>query len=79
MLSTNNSIRGYAVHIDKSDRIAILDYSVSGLFTLYTYKHPKHGSLGDPVSTTPLTTPNAFINDFAFVASVRLPKQSDYD
>jgi hypothetical protein len=69
ILSTNNSIRGYAVHVDKSDRIAILDYSVSGLFTIYTYNHPKHASLGDPVSTTPLTTPNAFINDFAFVAS----------
>ena len=69
LLTTSNTIRGYAVHVDKADRIAILDYSISGLFTIYTYNHPKNGSLGSPVSTVPLTPPNAFIIDFAFVAS----------
>lgn len=69
LLATTNSIRGYAVHVDKTNRIAILDYSVSGLFTIYTYNHPKKGSLGNPVSNAPLTTPNAFISDFAFAAS----------
>ncbi len=68
VLGTSNSI-GFpdSIQIDKADRIAILDGYPSNVID--TYVRPKHGSLGNPVSVTPLqaSVPNAF----AFLASGR--------
>jgi hypothetical protein len=65
-LKTSNTI-GFAgaIEIDKAGRIAILDDSAG---VISTYDPPKHGSLGTPVSTTPLTTLPCS-STFAFVAS----------
>ena len=52
-LSTDNTIRGPgAVQVTTSGQIAILDQIAA---TVYTYNAPKNGSLGSPVSSTPLT------------------------
>lgn len=71
LTTTNGLAFPQAIHTDKADRIAILDVEPVGsqyTFTIYTYNHPKKGSLGNPVSSSPLTTSNFFIYDFAFVA-----------
>ncbi len=63
-LSTGNVI-GLAggIKVDKCDRIAIGDYRGD---VIYTYNRPTNGSLGNPVTTTPLMSgPYAF----AFAAS----------
>ncbi len=65
-LSTGNTIGApVGIQIDKADRIAIQDYSNP---VIYTYNRPKNGSLGNPMSTTPLTnSPGAAT--FTFLAS----------
>jgi hypothetical protein len=76
LFTTNDPIGTGAasVHVDKADRIAI---SVSGVSSsnpavIKTFRQPKMGSLGDPVSVTPLTsTANLCFFDFAFLASSR--------
>jgi hypothetical protein len=70
LLTTTNTLQwGGGVQIDKTDRVALLDYDSSpGAFTIFTYNQPQKGSLGSAVSTTTLTdsqTPE----DFAFLAS----------
>ena len=68
-LVTGNTI-GLAggIQVDKAHRIAILDASSNAVID--TYLHPRDGSLGNPVSTTPLTSsPSAFI--FTFLESGR--------
>ncbi len=51
-LTTTNTIGEiYAIQIDKANDIAILD--PSGKY-IYTYSHPRKGSLGSPISTTNL-------------------------
>ncbi len=66
-LTTSNTI-GFAgaIEIDKAGRIAILNDSAQG-GVIYTYDPPKNGSLGTPVSTTPLTL--TCPSTFAFLAS----------
>ncbi len=66
-LSTGNVIGSWpgAIKIDKHDRIAIEDgYGA----VIYTYNRPVNGSLGNPVTTTPLTGAAGGYN-FAFRAS----------
>ena len=68
-LTTGNTI-GFAgsIQVDKADRIAIMD--ASSYAVIDTYLRPKNGSLGNPVSTTPLAnSPSAF--PFAFTKSGR--------
>ncbi len=69
LLTTTNTLEwGGGVQIDKTDRIALLDYDSSAGFTIFTYNQPIKGSLGSSVSTTTLTgsqTPEGF----AFLAS----------
>jgi hypothetical protein len=68
LLKTTNSLGwdGGGIQIDKSGRIAVLDYQNG--FVIFTYNPPTNGSLGSPITTTPLTgssSPQAF----AFLAS----------
>ncbi len=66
-LTTGNSVGiSYAIQVDEADQIAILD---SHADAIYTYNPPKNGSLGNPVTTTPLTTSGSFPVDFVFLAS----------
>lgn len=66
-LTTGNAMAyGYGIQVTKSDQIAILDPHTNAI---YTYDPPHNGSLGEPVTTTPLTTTGSFPTDFAFLAS----------
>jgi hypothetical protein len=68
LLKTNNTLgQLQGIQVDKAGRIAILPL-FSG--TLYTYNPPKHGSLGNPVSTTTLGSSGGG-STFAFLASGR--------
>lgn len=69
LLTTGNTIGLAAgVQVNQKGRIAILDASSSA--AIYTYLPPQNGSLGNPVSTTPLTSsPSALA--FTFLASGR--------
>jgi hypothetical protein len=70
-LTTSNNIRAPGgIHVSKHDQIAILDSAPSGSNgpVIYSYRHPKMGSLGDPFSTTHLTT-QTFPIDFALLRS----------
>ncbi len=75
LLTTNNPIGvpGGGIHVDKLDRIAIWGTSgSSNSSVIETFRQPKMGSLGKPVSITPLTsTANYCSVDFAFRASGR--------
>ncbi len=68
-LTTKNSLGPFAsgVQIDKADRIAVLGLDTS---IVYTYNHPKNGSLGNPVSTTTLGGSSGAFS-FVFLASGR--------
>jgi hypothetical protein len=70
LLTTTNSITGFGdVQINKADGIAVLNAgSGSSDRQIDTYARPKSGSLGSPVSITPLTSSFAPVV-FAFVAS----------
>ncbi len=65
-LTTTNTL-GYTdgIQVDKADRIAVLDAQHE---VMYTYNPPKKGSLGSPVSTTPVTS-GQFQSAFAFLSS----------
>jgi hypothetical protein len=68
LLKTNNTLgQLQGIQVDKAGRIAILPL-FSGI--IYTYNPPKHGSLGNPVSTTTLGTAGGGFS-FAFLASGR--------
>jgi hypothetical protein len=71
-LATTNTIQ-YAgsIRIDKAGRIAVLTVAGTSSYTfaIDTYDPPKQGSLGSPVSTTPLPSNAAF--NFAFRDSGR--------
>ncbi len=68
LLSTNNTITAPgSIKVDKQGRIAILQQSIAPV-VIYTYNPPKKGSLGAPVSTTPLTGLDYGLG-FAFRAS----------
>jgi hypothetical protein len=77
VLTTTNTIAfATSMQIDKADRLAILDKGAGTTCTcaIYTYNLPKRGSLGEPVSTTPLTggqQPVSVELAFAFRASGR--------
>jgi hypothetical protein len=66
-LATTNTL-GFpsGIQVDKADRIAILN-GVGSTNVIDTYDAPRNGSLGNPVSTTPLTTTSVPIA-FAFLA-----------
>jgi hypothetical protein len=71
LLTTTNDLgKGYAggIQVDKADRIAILAIDETDNSVIDTYNPPKKGSLGSPVSTTPLTSPDVAVT-FAFLAS----------
>lgn len=57
------------IHIDKAGRIAILGSTSSNAAEIDTYNPPQNGSLGNPVSTTPLGS--LFTLSFAFLPSGR--------
>jgi hypothetical protein len=65
-LTMTNTL-GYTngIQVDKADRIAVLDEQH---LVIYTYNPPMKGSLGSPVSTTPLTN-GQDQNAFAFLSS----------
>jgi hypothetical protein len=67
-LTTNNLVTFPAgMQVTESGKIAILDESDgSGSATIYAYNPPKHGSFGNPVSTTRLSASNDALA-FAFV------------
>jgi hypothetical protein len=68
LLKTNNTLgQLQGIQVDKAGRIAILPLFSS---ILYTYNPPKHGSLGNPVSTTTLGSSGGGFS-FAFLASGR--------
>ncbi|MGC2406683.1 MAG: hypothetical protein WA431_09800 [Candidatus Cybelea sp.] len=68
LLTTTNTIGiALGIKVDKTDRIAILD---QGGPAIDTYTHPEKGSLGNPISTTPLTGSSDPVS-FAFLASGR--------
>jgi|HubBroStandDraft_5_1064220.scaffolds.fasta_scaffold00106_8 hypothetical protein len=57
----------FDIHIDKADRIAILGVTSGNSAEIDTYSPPQNGSLGNPVSTTPLGS--SFTLSFAFLPS----------
>ena len=69
-LTINNTI-GFPgdIEVDKAGRIAILDSSYNDA-VIDTYNPPKRGSLGSPISITPLTVPY-YAGPFIFQASGR--------
>jgi hypothetical protein len=71
-LATTNTIQ-YAgsIRIDSAGRIAVMTATGTSSFTIAidTYDPPKEGSLGSPVSTTPL--PSNVVGWFAFLDSGR--------
>ncbi len=68
LLKTNNALGQLAgVQVDKAGRVAFLALDSA---IIYTYNPPKHGSLGNPVSTTTLGTAGGGFS-FAFLASGR--------
>lgn len=68
LLATNNALGQLSgVQVDRAGRIAYL--TLDGAM-IYTYNPPKHGSLGNPVSTTTLGTAGGGFS-FAFLASGR--------
>ncbi len=68
-LVTGNTISSAAgIQIDRADRIAILDFNANAVID--TYLQPKNGSLGNPASTTPLTS-SPFAPTFTFLESGR--------
>jgi hypothetical protein len=71
-LTINNTITaGGGIQVDKAGRIAIFDASNKSAVVIDTYDPPKGGSLGSPVSTTPLTTSGNPYWTFVFLASGR--------
>jgi len=69
-LTTGNSIHAAeGIQIDKADRIAFLGQSAAFEDVMYTYNPPKRRSLGNPVSTTPITNNAYNLSDFKFTAS----------
>ena len=69
-LTTNNTILNPGgIKVDKAGRIAILS-SLYANAVIDTYNTPKRGSLGSPISTTPLAVPY-YGGPFAFQASGR--------
>jgi hypothetical protein len=75
-LSTGNAIGSWpgAIKVDKHDRVAIEDGYGQ---VIYTYNPPVNGSLGTPVTTTPLPGVAGGYN-FAFAASGRDVYVADY-
>ncbi len=71
-LTINNTITaGGGINVNKAGRIAIFDASNKSAVVIDTYDQPKGGSLGSPVSTTPLTNSGNPYWTFAFRASGR--------
>ncbi len=68
---TNTIAYSGGVRVDKADRIAILVETNENAVAIDTYDPPKGGSLGSPVSTTPLTNSGNPAGTFAFRASGR--------
>ncbi len=70
-LSTTNTIETpetNGIKVDKAGRIAVLTTAGPYYDNIDTYNPPINGSLGSPVSVTPVTTP-AYPHEFAFLAS----------
>jgi hypothetical protein len=70
-LTTANSIETpetNGIKVDKAGRIAVLTTAGPYYDNIDTYDPPISGSLGSPVSVTPVTTP-AYPHHFAFLAS----------
>jgi|HubBroStandDraft_5_1064220.scaffolds.fasta_scaffold00691_12 hypothetical protein len=71
LLTTNSALGGVpSIRVDRRGRIAITSKSGS-VYAIVTYKPPKNGSLGAPVSTTLLSSSSTPAADFAFTASGR--------
>ena len=67
LTTTNNGGIPDGIQVDKADHVAALQ-NQSGQATIYTYDRPKNGSLGNPISSTPMTgSPGAYT--FAFLRS----------
>jgi hypothetical protein len=82
LLTTTNTVKvPGGIHVDKADRIAMFVPIPSGSNqpAIYTYKHPRMGSLGNPVLTTPLDgAALGCVDEFAFKASSRSVFVADF-
>jgi hypothetical protein len=75
LLTTSNSTpQADGIQVNKAGRISVLDKAYGAI---YTYDPPKNGTLGSPVTTTPLTSSGAI--DFTFLASGKDVYTADYD
>ena len=75
LLAKSGMVAYGTIKINKANQIAIVYYGTSPE-TLYTYDPPKHGSLGNPVSSTPLVGTTAA--SFTFLASGSDVYTADY-
>jgi hypothetical protein len=75
LLTTSNSTpQADGIQVNKAGRISVLDKFYAAI---YTYDSPKNGTLGSPITTTPLTSSDAI--DFTFLGSGKDVYTADYD